>query len=458
MVKKKNVYNLIIFFTTMLIVLTNSVSNSMFFQEMFIFELVYLLCSTVFFLLPEKSFNLPCMIFRITAFIRYVILPVLVYKEGEVRYYFEFQVRMIMIIEIIMVHVIILFYYQSKLYRKKIRANEISINTSNPDIIPMRLGLMTIAVAVIGMLVLLQNPMLLTNYFVFSFSKKSVSGLSGGGAILLQISILFALIYLLTIVKKNRFFPDSIKILISFILVVIYANGKGVTAENVSRWGVLVSIITGIVFIFSLYPKAKKTVSVLTFLIVPLVVLSSTLLKQEMWGSTSSGIENVLSVSSINGYFSGSLNIEKGLALLDSVNIDKSKTLFQDTFANFPMLNHLIDTSETTATHFNQVFYGSNIARDQICPMIIQFKEYFGVFGFIAYGIIVFLGLHFHTISTTKRILLEKNIFIILTFYFSLVFCLNWSILLEVIWIQVLPLLLVNYFNIKVKSRGAKSE
>lgn len=159
---------------------------------------------------------------------------------------------------------------------------------------------------------------------------------------------------------------------------------------------------------FCLYPKAKKTISLLTILIVPLVILASTFLKQEMWGNTTGGVESVLSVNSINCYFSGSLNVEKGIDLLDKEDINRTKTIFVDTFANFPMLNHFVDISETTATHFNKVFYGSSIARDQICPMIIQFIEYIGVFGFITYGIIAFLSLHFYTISKTKNTLLEK--------------------------------------------------
>lgn len=458
MEKKKNIYNLIIFTCTMIFLIYNFISNRLFFRDMFAFEFIYLTCTAVFFLIPNKSFNLPCIILRITGFVRYVIFPVLVYHKNARQFYFEPNVRIIMIIEVLLVHVVILFYYQSRVYRKKLRLMESSNNGSGTNLIPMRLGLTTVIVSVVGLLISLQNPMLLKNYLVFSFSEKNTSGLGGGAAILFQISVFFAFIYILSLIKRNHFFPNYIKILVSFAIIVIYANGTGVTAANVSRWRVLVSLLTGVTFVFCLYPEAKKAASFITILIVPLVILASTLLKQEMWGTAAGGLESVLSPGSINGYFAGSFNVEKGLALLDTVKIDRAKTIFVDTFANFPMLNHFVDISETTATHFNRVFYGSNIARDQICPMIIQFMEYLGVFGVAAYGFVVFLGLHFYTISATKSSLLEKNIFIILTFYFSLVYCLNWSILLEVIWIQVLPLALVNYFNIKLKSRGVASE
>lgn len=452
--KKENLLNLFILIGTAALIFAYLITNRLFYQDMAFLELFYLASSMVFLLLPGNSINLPCTIIRITGIIRYVLFPIMVYENKEMPFYFEPNVRFLMIIEILVVHFIVLFYYHSNFYynTELESSNDFELNT---NIIPMQLGLTTVVVVALGGLILVLNPKLLMNYFVFNFSDKAASSVGGAGAILIQMTIFFAFVSILTIIQKNHFLPEKIKILISFVLVLIYSNGKGVTAANVSRWGVLVGLVSGIVFIFSLYPKAKKTIFRLTIVVVPLVIIFSTLLKQEMWGNTTTGLDGVLSVKSLNGYFSGSYNMKKGLALVNSVEKDTARTILADTFANFPMLNHFVDISATTATKFNYVYYRSSIARDQICPMIIQFMSYFGYLGVIPYGIVVFCGLHFYTLSGSKNSLLEKNIFIILAFYFSLVFCLNWSILLEVIWIQVLPLALVNSFNIKIKNTGA---
>lgn len=205
MVKKKNIYNILIFLGTMFLIFTRFLSNRLFFQDMFAFEMVYLICTTVFFIIPNKSFDLPCIIFRITGFIRFVLLPILVYEKEDVRYFYESKVQIVMIMEMLIVHMVILSYYQSKVYRRKNQDNKRKNEEENFDIIPMRLGLTTMVIVAIGTLIFLRNPILLKNYLIFSFSEKSVSALDGSSAILFQISVFFAFIYLLSIIKKNSF-------------------------------------------------------------------------------------------------------------------------------------------------------------------------------------------------------------------------------------------------------------
>lgn len=457
--KKKNLYNLLFFLGVIIIDLWNFVNNHQFFSDMFAFELVYICCNLVFFLIPRYSFTLPCMVIRFTGLIRYVIYPIIVYKQDDSCFYFDYNIQSIMLLEIILTHIIIVCYYNSRLF-KKIKFKK-SINEENDyenKIIPMRMGVVTIAISVIGFLILARNPTLLINYFVFDFSGKSNVVIGGGSSIILQISMFFALLFVLTLIKKNRIFNNFIKVLLSFLCVLVYANGKGVSSENVSRWTIIISVITGIVFVISLYPKAKKMIAAWTVVLLPIVIIFSSTMKQEMWGRSESGLKDVISAESLNGYFSGSLNMNKGLALLDNNDFNRIQTICVDTFANFPVINHYVDISHSTATRFNLIYYGSSIARDQICPMIIQCREYFGFLGWLMYAIIVLLALHFNTVAESKNSLLEKNIFVILTFYFSLVFCLNWSILLEVLWIQVLPLLLVNKFNVRLVKEGGKCE
>lgn len=450
--KRKNLCNLLIWIITIALVVPNMITNRLFFRDMLWTELAYIVSAMLFFLIPNQSFKLPCSIIRLTGFIRYVIYPVSVYAEEASGLYFSEEVGQLMILEILIVHFTIMAYYCGSVYRKTRKQIDQRMQ-QDTEIIPMQLGITALIITCIGIVIILRNPTVIMNFFAFNFSDKITTGLSGGSSIVLQITFLFAFIYLLTLIRKIAWMPEKIKLFISFILTALYANGRGITTENVSRWTIIVSMIVGIVFILSLYPERTKMIVAVSILFISGALIFSTLLKQEMWGTVSKGIGNVVQAKSLNGYFSGSLNLEKGIDMLQTTDINRVETFISDLFANFPFLNHFVDVSKTTTTYFNYSFYGSSIARDQICPMIIQLKEYFGLIGYVVYGIIVFLACHIYTLSKRVHNLIEKNILVILAFYFSLVFCLNWSILFEVLWIQILPLILVNYFTIRVNLR-----
>lgn len=428
-----------------------------------IVSLIYSFLTASFFLVHKYSVTMPVLIIRCTGLIRYIVLPLNIIYNHEQSFCGDNFTAVIMILEAIIVHIVLVAYYHR--LKKKGNSSRKTNENLNRTIIrdnyidSFKLGTTTTIILVAGIVIALINPATIKNYFSFNLAGKASIDLFGMYGIILKIMFFLLFIYFLGVIRKVRFLSVTMKLLLSILLAVIYTNGQGVTAYGVSRWTLLMCIIASLVFILSLYPKYKKQIIFGAVVLVPAIIFAGTVAKLAMWGTTYTGISDVFKRSfgsaTLNSYFSGPLNLEKGLEMLGYGNYSKVQIFITDLFANCPLINHYTNTATafSTTTLFNYAFYGNSISKDQICPMIIQLYQYFSFFGIVVYGLIVFIALKLNTKTGECNTLLLKNVYIIIVFYFSLVFCINWSILLEILWQQALPLLLIDKFNYHLSVR-----
>lgn len=429
---------------------------------------IYSLITSIFFLIDESSMKLPVLIIRITSFVRYFIIPIIVIFQNSSEFIMDNNIIFIMIFELLASHITILLYYKRvKFINKKRRmdyqeklAEEAICNNNYKNINSTKIIKISVSIIyIVGIVLLIRYPAIIKNYFSFSFTSKTYIGFNGLYSIIIDIFFFLLMVEMLIRVKRLIVLSVNTKLILSVIVCVIYTNGQSITSIVVSRWSLVTCIIVSIVFLLTLYPEKKKILITCTALVIPFILVYGTIVKHMLWQNGSEigfydAIVRSFSYNSINAYFSGPMNITTGLKMLQNNNLPNLKIILSDIFANFPFINHFVDPMYTTPGLYNYSYYGSYISKDQICPIIIQLYLYFGILSPIAYSLLVYLGLHSYSKIEHTNSFILKNIYIIVSIYCSLILCININIIFQVLWQQAFPLLLVDRLNFRVKVRN----
>ena len=403
--------------------------------------------------------SLPLIVIRVTGFARYVLLPILMKHEGiSLSSYYGNSIVIIMIAELIATYLgVLLFVYKKPLdykYKKYIKMN---------SIVNQNIGLSAMIILILGSIFIMINRAYIERYFSISASKTILSDVSG--IVELVVSCFFLLIFIITLnfVKNMSIKSKLIKVMLSVLTSLFYINGSSVTGANVSRWSMLISAIVAFIYILKFYPSYKKQLVVLLILVVVFSVTIGTFMKFGENGNSNHTtvnrvIEEQFSYDSINAYFAGTKNMEVAFILnedIDNNYISKIKVIWSDIFANFPFLNkYLSNSSNQLTVLLNFKYYNSLIATDQIIPFSVQLYIYFGGLFIFIELIFVYYAMKLYFKIRETNDFLKIYCLIYLTFSLSLMNCISFSVMLQNIWIHVLPVFLIYFFNINIKKKN----
>ena len=252
---------------------------------------------------------------------------------------------------------------------------------------------------------------------------------------------------------------NGIKIIISFIISIFFVNGNSITDSNVSRWTMIVTTIISLYYIIRLYPSYVKKIMAIAIPVLSIILIMGTVLKvSSSIGYNNLNIKNIIekqmTYKNINAYFSGPNNVIESMELnsiIDSNQISRKKILISDIFANFPLLNKLTNPLYNTNSLFNYYHYKSFIAVDQIIPLVGQTYIIFSIFFPVIIFVITYLSLYFTDMIKCESDFLKQYCFIYLAFFLSLGNCLNFTIMLQNVWIHVLPAYIICRLNYRFR-------
>ncbi len=412
----------------------------------------FLLFNMLICFLPMKiKYSLPMIIYRITGLARFVVIPIAMVQQNIALSY-TIEMKLLMTLELLGV------FIGSLIYSKKKNVEIITNSNSNVDSLDTKisLGVPSLIIMLVGTILILYNRSYIEKYLMLGSAKSSTIDIYGGITILLACFFLLFYIGCLKFIKNKLKISDLFKVLLSILISVIYINGSSITENNVSRWSMLISGIIAYIYMIRLYPKhTKKLMILLAGFVLFSITFASTMkfTGNDNYSTLNGTIEEEFRFKTLNAYFSGPHNMQVALDLkneLDNSSISKIGIFLSDTFGNFPVLNRFLSNpSLQSTTLFNYKYYNSSIATDQIMPYSCQLYNVFWVF-FIIFEIVqVYLSYYFY--FTCKKNNNFLNIFccIYLSFFLSLINCINYSILMQSIWIHVLPIFIIYKINNK---------
>ena len=425
-----------------------------YFRNVFIIlSVLFTFFNIMFFFMGKKmTLNLTTLVLRITGFLRFMVIPIIMSIENI---YVDERISYIMCVEIIVqyITVIIFFINEHKFGNGYVQNN-------------MWLGSMTfvlnryfiVTIIVIGTILVSKYNIFFIQYFILSLNKPPVDGINNVVMIILNLYFLVLYLTCVLFIKKIPFIPDSLKIFFSILVSIIYINGRAISNNNISRWTLLVSLILIIYILSIIYNKYKKLlISYLLPLLTVLSIVSGTAIKvliskKGIQPSYEESLLSVVSYKSLNAYFSGPTNVSIALDLASKVKLGimgKIQIFLTDLFLNFPLLNKIFDDSNSSFKLFNRYIYKSDIASDQIIPLFAQLNLSLGIVGIFIYVLVLFISL-----TSSQKIKKSSNVFELfcflnIAFYFALVNCINMTIMFQIIWITILPVFIMLKLNLK---------
>lgn len=458
-INKKNVINIILWLIIILL-----------FTVVFNFLPVGSYCVVISFLIfntiisafsKEIRFSMPMLIYRITGLIRYVFIPIAMHYQN-ISIIYSKNMILIMCLELfaILFGVILFCKKNSNIINSNFENDSLSILNSSS----LKLGLPSTIIMIIGLILVFYNRSFIERYLVLGSDKATIVDVSGGISILLSCFFLLFFVGMIKFIKNNSLFPDFLKVLISLLISVIYINGSSITGNNVSRWSILICSIISFVFITKLYPNYRKRLSILMIAVIVFSVTFASIIKfdwNDNYSTIEKTIEEELRFNTLNSYFNGPKNMQIALELkndIENSNTPKYKIFISDTFGNFPLLNsYLSDDNYRSAYLFNYKYYGSGIAKDQIIPFSNQLYSIFSIFFVVIEIIIVYLSFFLFFKYKKENNYLNIYCYIYMSFFLSLTNCINYSIMMQTLWIYVLPVCILSILNSKMAIKKKNS-
>ena len=437
-----------------IIVFSNYVSL---YPKYYLLTLTYWLANLIIIFLPNQiRHSLPVIIIGGSGFVRYIMIPFVMARENIVVE--TIWCYVLMETELLVVYGTIYFftyYYRNTLYR-------CLLPNHNTRWQPVSIGLSTTILLFCGCFYTLLNNNVLFDYIVLSGNRWKQGFQTGYESIFM--TNFFLVIYCLLLELIRRCIPNKkfISVLCMICISIFFINGRAVQSDNVSRWAFIVSALVCFIYISSIYPKYKKGLLLLFFMTIVFAVTVGTMAKVAKAGgagfqSLYASLETQLSFRYLNAYFSGPLNLNYVYSMLYEREINDTPRLsmfFSDIFANFPLLNKFFSNiTEQSTVLFNYQIYKSNIACDQIIPISGQFYLYAGALFWIPIGAIIWCSLICYFKMKEENNKLKLFCLVYITFSFSLINCVSFSVMLQNIWIHVLPAFFIYKFNIRLRNR-----
>ena len=450
-IKKDNIIAFLMWFLISIIVLIN---NEIFENSSEIIVMTFLLFEILISFFPKEIRRaLPMIIIQITGFIRYVMIPIAI--KNEIRGYSN-RVIEIMILELAAIYFGIAIYFL-KNNKKKISEKMLNINES----VNQKIGLSSIITILLGGTFVLMNKAYIERYLSFSTNKTVINDVSGGINLLVAVFFLIVFIKGIEFIYKLPLKNEIIKVVLSIIISAFYINGSSITSFNVSRWSMIITSIIAFTYIARLYPNYKMKLNIFLVGCIVFAVSVGSLIKFANYINGYNNLQNVfkeqLKYKTLNAYFAGNKNMEIALDLNDDINVlnmSKIQIIISDLFANFPILNkYLSDPQIQTTVMYNYKYYNSTIACDQIIPYSTQLYIFLKYFFVIFESIQIYYAFKLYYKMKEEDDFLKIYNLIYLIISFSLVNCISLSVILQNIWIHVLPVFVIYSLNIQIKNK-----
>lgn len=261
--------------------------------------------------------------------------------------------------------------------------------------------------------------------------------------------------------QKDKYAVDKKRrhVGIAIIYVLLYVIITYIGQARISRWYTLVSAITAIFVLISLFPCEKKMIAMTTIIPVVALILMASALKtglgiQRGTGSLYSLFSKLITPTSGDAYFAGPVSVNNAIGLSKTNGVGLHNIIY-DIFNNMPIINHLVDTNNSTVylynAHLGRIFYGSR--GDQIIPLVGQSGIFFSwVLAPLLSCFSVFL------IRATDKKYVEttsymKYIWGFVAVWFGLETILNMTINLSWLYIRILPMFATFWFIEKISPK-----
>ena len=400
----------------------------------------------------------------IVTFVKYVLTILLYYIEGAPKIDYELKVIALQGIEMMSIFLLVIVL-MGKNRKKKNAIKKIELEKVDEKKQDKFLGVS----AVIGILyfitILIRHPEQLVKIFIVKSGTEST--ITGFDTIVFKATLVIFLVFLLRLIRDKMKINETKKIIISLLIVIFFIVNSAASLEgNISRWNVLYGIIGFSSILWGYYQEKRKTI--IKIAIIALVILLPVMTFLKFGDSESQQNISVSSVSedsserisfkSFDSYFSGPYQTAMGIKTKEVFGKRISfKTLLNDTFANFPLLNHYFEEKNTLTTYYNVTMYGDWDRRDHIIPISCCGYIYFGTL-FSSVFTVIFIYLAYIADRRCQNVEDEIGKYMYNRTIFCLATCiiLNYQIVFQFIWQTFLPLFLIRKVNLKISSRGGR--
>ena len=391
-------------------------------------------------------------------FCRYVVLPVVLCSSGELSKYandyrYMVQAVIVMLYEMFAVFIVLEVTATKAwyIYTKQYNQGRKSVTVRPPFLVVIVIFCVLVGIYLTNQNILNGNIFLVND--VTNEVDESIQDVSGMVKIVWQCMTAWFFVYGINR-QKDKYAVDNkrMHVGISIMYMLMYVIITYIGQARISRWYKLVSAITAIFVLISLFPGEKKMIAQTTIVPVIALILMASALKSGLGferetGSLYSLFSKLITPTSGDAYFAGPVSVNNaiGLSKADGVGLHN---IIYDIFNNMPIINHLVDTNNSTVYLYNgylgRIFYGSR--GDQIIPLVGQSGIFFSwVLAPLLSCISVLL------IRATDKKYVEttsymKYIWGFVAVWFGLGTILNMTISLSWLYIRIIPMFAIFWF------------
>ncbi|RCA11264.1 hypothetical protein EA71_02019 [Enterococcus durans] len=398
-------------------------------------------------------------------FCRYVILPIVLCSSGELskyanNYKYMLPAVVIMIYEMISIFIVLELtaYRASKIY-----VEECIKSKNNVMVKPPFLIVLLICCIFVG--IYLTNPNMLNGEFLFVANAingggESIQDVSGFVKILWQCITAWLFVYGINKQKDKYVLNGKRKhVGISIIFMLLFMLVTYIGQSRISRWYTVVSAITSIFILTSLFPSEKKIIAKTTIIPVVALILVASILKSGLYthgevNSVYSQLSELISPTSSDAYFAGPVSINNAIGMSKNNSVGLHNIVY-DIFNNMPVVNHFIDTSNSTAYLYNaylgRIFNGSR--GDQIISLVGQSGIFFSWVLAPLLSCISVILLRIADKKYVKATSYMKYVWGFVAVWFGLETILNMTINLSWVYIRIIPMFAVFWLIEKISPK-----
>ena len=428
--------------------------------------LSYAICHFIFRKVFKYEFGMGLLIFEVIAIFRYIITPIITcavhnydgHMWANPSMYFQSVVYII--IELVMAY--FTMYMMIPYVKKNLRYCADDIKTG-------KLGIIKALIIVYWVFIVTTSAQIRTMIFNFSLSSSSLvtsynqtifrNSIPSEYMMFYYIGLVVIYVEILKIVKERKI-SKGLKLVLIAIVSILYISCGWTDGNAVSRWGILIAVLTMIYVLMYFFPEKRKTIIIIGVCVVIAATLVGTMFKRISHGRDLSLWEAVMTYMTpeyMNEYFCGVHPVSNGIYVLRSVHENKFTTFLYDTVANIPrLLSSLGIKGMSSAT-----FFGTTINHvELIVPSTAMSYYVFGEFGTWIYTTIC---VYFMILAQTKiacaSSLYKRLMLFQIVFWCALSMAVNIQIIQTNCWKYVIGLILIimdERISIRLRSRRSQ--
>lgn len=423
-------------------------------ELLWMLPLLYAVCFLVFMVGKWYFTKMTILIINGCCFVRYVCLPFAYYymntgnlKMFRDKLFYNGSVIMIMFCEMSAIFFTI-SSYADRLYTGEKAAAQMELDNKIA-------GGSAFCILMAGILLVMRKPNLIHIRILLHGSIVESSVMAD--FIYNSASVILVLWLILRIKKTRYLHSDNLKCMLSFLIWCVFALDASInTIGNIGRWGLVIRLCVGLFLFRELYREQFWSLVILAGIFVGISVFCLTIRKfEQSMGDMDflSSLKWIFNYKALNAYCDGPTNIAYAVKMkAESGSSYSVLTLVNDIFGNFPVVNHFFSADNRSPIYFNLAIYESGIAKDQICPLSGQAYGalyYPGIF--LINGIVTYTAMKLDSTGEREHEILKRYIFKYLAVVWGLSTFLNLNIIFQMLWINTLPLILIQCFNYKIR-------